>query len=120
MAALAAPGRTIVLVEPLAHGDPDTNPRECLAGATFIDECRFIADTTVRSFDRAYRRVAEAEPAVEVANLDRLVCPNLPTCDPMIDGTVVWWDHQHLTRAYSTSLGDDLAELFGTRGWLTP
>jgi len=118
--ALAAPGRRIVLVEPLVVGPTEASPIACLAEADYLEDCRFIADTTRIPTDDIYRDAAIGRPDVSVVNLDRLACPYLPICDPVIEGKVVRWDFQHLAFAFSRSLGVDLASFFEAQGLLDP
>ena len=51
-------------------------------------------------------------------DLDRVVCPALPICDPIVDGTVVRWDGAHLTRRFGMTLVDDLTKMLDDRGLL--
>jgi hypothetical protein len=104
---LRAPGRTLILVEPIVHSPPD--PLPCLQEATFVEDCRYVADTRPSPVDQLYRRLAADDPTILSASLDRLACPYLPICDPIIGGRVVRWDGQHLATAYAATLGDELA-----------
>jgi hypothetical protein len=49
-------------------------------------------------------------------DLDRLVCPYLPICDPILGGTVVQFDGSHLTNKFSTALAPDLAKYLTDNG----
>jgi hypothetical protein len=73
-----------------------------------LEECRWVADTHPTWLEEYERQLADANDNVWSADFDRLACPFLPICDPVIDGTIVWWDGQHLTMRYSESLADDL------------
>lgn len=115
---LAAPGRTLVLVEPVVESPIEDPPLRCLQQATFVEDCRYVADTTPSAVDRMYGRMARSRTGVEVVDLDQLVCPYLPICDPVVAGRVVRWDYQHLATAYSASLGDELTEVFRGKGLL--
>ena len=109
---LRAPGRTLVLVEPVVQGPIHPQPLRCLQRAEHLEDCRYVVDTDPSPVDRLYRTEARRRDDVEVANLDRLVCPYLPICDPVVDGRVVRFDYQHLATAYSRSLGDELDAYF--------
>jgi hypothetical protein len=45
---------------------------------------------------------------VLVADFDRLVCPYLPICDPVIAGHIVKIDKQHLTCEFAQYMSDDV------------
>lgn len=117
---LAADGRTVILVEPPVQSPADFDPLDCLADARFLEDCRYVARTRETWVDELYAAEAERVDGVAVANIDELICPYLPICDPVVGGRVVRWDYQHLTASYSASLGDDLAEYFDANGWLDP
>ena len=106
---LKAAGRKLVLVNPIVQSPIPPEPLQCLQRARFLEDCRFIAPNRPRPIDLLYQSLADADPSVIVANFDRLMCPYLPICDPVIGGVVVRWDHQHITAAYSATLGPRLA-----------
>ena len=109
---LSAKGRTIVLVNPLVRAPIDAPPLACLASAKYLEDCRFVGDMNPSRTDAIYQQVAGTNRDVVIADLDSLSCPYLPICDPVIDGIVARWDQQHLTTAFSASLGDELAAYF--------
>ena len=51
-------------------------------------------------------------------DLDRLVCPDLPTCDPVVDDKVVMYDSNHLATGFAATLADDLEALLMDAGAL--
>jgi peptidoglycan/LPS O-acetylase OafA/YrhL len=108
---LKAAGRKLVLVDPVLQS-PMAAPLQCLQHARFLEDCRFIAPNRPRQIDLLYQSLADTDSSVIVANLDRLICPYLPICDPVIGGVVVRWDQQHITAAYSATLGPQLATYF--------
>jgi peptidoglycan/LPS O-acetylase OafA/YrhL len=114
LAQLEVPGRTLVLVEPIVESPTPPEPLQCLQRARFLEDCRYAADTAPNLIDLLYRNIAD--PSVVVANFDRLVCPYLPICDPVIGGVVVRWDHEHISTAYSATLGPALTDYFKGAG----
>jgi peptidoglycan/LPS O-acetylase OafA/YrhL len=99
--ALEHASRKIVLIEdvPIATA---SDPFKCLSGAKVLEECRYLADPNPTPAEIVYREAATADPRhVFSANLDRLVCPFLPICDPVIGGHIVKFDPQHLTVDFS-------------------
>lgn len=45
-----------------------------------------------------------ATPGRRIYDLDRLVCPYLPICDPIVNRMVVRADESHLTPEFAVSL----------------
>ena len=43
---------------------------------------------------------------VFVANFDKLLCPYMPICDPVIGGLIVRFDNQHITPRFAITLAD--------------
>jgi peptidoglycan/LPS O-acetylase OafA/YrhL len=109
---LRAPGRKLVLVEPIVAGPAQPDPLTCLSHARFLEDCRFVAHTAPNQTELLFRRLAKTDPSYIDANLDRLACPYLPICDPVIGGVVVRWDRLHLATAYSATLGPALMTFF--------
>ncbi len=115
---LEAPGRIVVMMEPMVQAPADDPPLACLGAVEFLEDCRFVADTAPSRTDLLYQKLATGQPDVKVANLDQLACPYLPICDPVIGGHVVRWNFQHLARDYAASLGDELTSYFQQQGLL--
>ena len=49
-------------------------------------------------------------------DIDRLVCPYLPICDPLIDHHFVTIDGAHLSATFSSTLAAPIAEFFRSNG----
>jgi hypothetical protein len=49
-------------------------------------------------------------------DLDRLVCPYFPICDPIVNGVVVKRDKQHITAAYSKTMGEPIDSVLAADG----
>ena len=67
-----------------------------------------MASTTPDPIERDYRQLARRDSGVTSVDLDRLVCPYLPICDPIVDGQIVKWDPTHLTVAFARSIAPQL------------
>jgi peptidoglycan/LPS O-acetylase OafA/YrhL len=107
MAALRSGGREVVVVEPVPlplRPTPDFNPLICLASATTVEQCRYRANPSPSPLELLYRSIAQQDPKVFSLDLDREVCPLLPTCDPMVGDVIVKWDKQHVTKAFALTL----------------
>jgi SGNH domain-containing protein/acyltransferase-like protein len=107
--------KKILILEPAPTAPSD--PFVCLGRSKYLETCRFIASDRSQ-VDEVYRSFAD-KSRVFTANLDPFVCPNYPVCDPVIDGTVVRWDVQHLTPKFAESLAPKVALLLAFQGLIT-
>jgi peptidoglycan/LPS O-acetylase OafA/YrhL len=105
-ATLRADGDKVVLLEPIPVAPID--PLNCLSKSTYLEACRYVAGTTPDPIERDYRQLARRDSGVTSVDLDRLVCPYLPICDPIVDGQIVKWDPTHLTVAFARSIAPQL------------
>ena len=117
--ALRRPGRKLVLVEPIARPMNGMNPLSCLSKAKVAAECRYVTNPVPTSLELQYRNIARTERDVVSLNIDRLVCPHLPICDPIVNGTIVKWDPGHLTKAFATSIAPAIGAALRRDGVLT-
>jgi hypothetical protein len=101
LALLHKAGRKVVLVEPIPYGPKGEGPNVCLSRATSLDQCRYIASPGPMPVERMYRDLAAHDDATWSFDMDRLVCPYLPICDPVVDGLIVKLDQGHITATYS-------------------
>ncbi len=102
--ALRRDGRKIVVVEPTPYAPKELSPNVCLSKAKTVDECRYIASPGPTGVERMYRKIADAHRDVWALDIDQLVCPYLPICDPVIDGKIVKVDQGHITATYSRTI----------------
>jgi peptidoglycan/LPS O-acetylase OafA/YrhL len=115
---LRAKNRKVVLVEPIPVSRKDDDPEKCLSKAKFLEQCRYVATVGPTGEESIYRDLAASDPGVVSVNLDRLVCPYLPICDPEVRGLVVKHDDTHLTRTFAVSLLDPFKRTLVTAGVL--
>ena len=116
---LAADADAVVLIDSLPK-DYRSNPRECLATARFVEQCRFRANSEPTWTERLARTVADANPGVRTLDIDDWACPMLPVCDAMVAGRVAWWDGQHLAHDYVVARSEDLYRRLVGEGILPP
>ena len=129
--ALAVGGRDLVVIEPMpltpidlkAPGGngffrPHFNPLTCLSESRFLEACRYTSPIIPSPQELLERKLAEADENVFAADFDRLVCPFLPICDPVVAGIVVKWDGQHLARDYSESLAPKITQFLNDNNLL--
>ena len=107
-----ADGRDVVIIEPIPQPPQGYDPLACLSTARFLDECRFVASQSPSPTELYYRRLARSSNHVWDLDLDRLACPYLPICDPVVRGKIVWYDHSHLSVGYSRTLAGPIRALF--------
>ena len=115
--ALRAPGRKIIILEPLPIAPTGFDPFTCLSKAKFLEDCRYVASGRPSPLERFYRSLADGRSTYTL-DLDRLVCPYLPICDPIVNGTVVKKDAQHITAGYSKTLTGPIDTVFTKDGIL--
>jgi peptidoglycan/LPS O-acetylase OafA/YrhL len=111
---LETDGRKIVIYEPTPLAPQGFHPLTCLTQKKFLDDCRYVASPPT-PIERFYRSVANGE-TVFTQDLDRLVCPYYPICDPVVRGVVVKRDPQHITAAYSKMLAAPIGAILVADG----
>ena len=103
---LRATGAKVAVLEPIPVVGVDQ--LACLAKATYVEECRQVARATQDSLERAYRALDARDPHIWSVDIDRLVCPYLPICDPVVNRRAVRRDGTHLTTAFAESIAPQL------------
>ena len=106
---LESDGRKIVILEPFPLAPRMVQPLSCLSEAAFVERCRYVASPPT-PIEHDYRDLANGND-VFTLDLDRLVCPYYPICDPIVNGVVVKRDFQHITAEYSKMLAPSLSSL---------
>ena len=76
-----------------SYGDP----LDCLAKARRIEQCRVPVTPLNGILDALYRTEAARKPDVADLDLNPIVCPTVPICDPVFKGVPVWRDTLHYT-----------------------
>lgn len=108
ISALGAPDRRLVVVEPRPSSPFD--PPSCLSGATILEECAFLAGSQSVTEAIMLRELATELGTFSTVDLLDLVCPRYPVCDPIIEGTLVRYDRDHLYAGFAQSIGATFAE----------
>ncbi|MDQ1534747.1 MAG: hypothetical protein QOF28_2508 [Actinomycetota bacterium] len=104
---LSAPRRKVVLFEPTPLAALSDDPLSCLSTGHPASKCVYEANRQPTPFERFLRTIA-ARPDVWSVDLDRLACPRLPRCDPVVGKVIVKRDASHLTATYTGTLADSL------------
>jgi hypothetical protein len=116
LAELRAEGRKLVIIEPIPRAASE--PTQCLRTSKVLEACRYVANTKPSVVEQLYRMLAKQDDHVLSVDIDRLVCPYLPICDPVIGGHIVKIDAHHLTAEYARYLADDVDAYLKANGVL--
>jgi peptidoglycan/LPS O-acetylase OafA/YrhL len=117
LAELRAGGRKVVIIEPIPH--PPFDPIQCLSHAKVLEECRYPAPAPSDWLERFSRQLARRDKGVVSADFDRLVCPFLPICDPIVNNQIVDWDAAHLTAGFAKTLAPPIDDYLKQTGIIT-
>jgi hypothetical protein len=101
--ALERQNRRVVIIEPIPITARGVDPLSCISAGGPLTRCAYRASVVASPLERFYRSLAVPERVVSL-NVDRLVCPRLPICDPILHDIIVKRDGSHLTATYSTYL----------------
>ena len=61
--------------------------------------------------ERMYDKVAHSDEHVRLMDLDRVVCPYYPICDPVVSGDIVRVDGQHISPQYALDIVDQVTTM---------
>ena len=100
--ALRADGRKVLMIEPVPVAPFD--PVACLSKAKVLEQCSYVATKTPDLLAKTYRQLADPDNRTWSVDLDQVVCPYLPICDPVVNGQIVKWDSTHLTARFAKSI----------------
>ena len=98
-------GARTLLMEPLSFGPKD--PTICVSGASTVGDCAYEANAEPFPTERTYRDAADARDDVWVVDADRMACPYLPVCLPMVDGALVFQNQFHLSNQWMLDHADE-------------
>jgi len=107
-----------VVLEPTPRAPGGLNTLGCLSEATIVAECRFVVDPDPSGIEELYRRLDRDDDRVWAADLDRVVCPYLPICDPLVDQRVVTIDGAHLTEDFARAISPTVERYLTSNGVL--
>jgi peptidoglycan/LPS O-acetylase OafA/YrhL len=110
-------GARLIVIEPV----PALNfhQRDCLARATFVEQCAGKAAGKLPS-EKALEARAAVKHDVTLVDLDKAVCPRLPVCDAVVNGVVVRNDFDHLSVPFTRTLTDILDRRLTAAGAYKP
>lgn len=103
-ALVRASGAGLVLVKSLlgtrGFGIEGPDPLDCLARAETLGDCAVIPPLGRPALDGFYDVIAATTDGVTTVDLNPVLCPRSPLCEPVIDGTVVWREADHVTGSF--------------------
>ena len=108
LAELAAPGRTVVFLEPIPTARLGDDPLECVVEARRVEACRFPVTAEPLLLEQQIRALGVANPALVSLDLDRVVCPAKPECAVVVDEMIAWRDGLHITGSFARHLAPRL------------
>jgi peptidoglycan/LPS O-acetylase OafA/YrhL len=109
-------GRKIVILQPTPlPPSMNLNTLECLS--TGNTHCYFRIDPALTGLEDEFLRLGNNRD-VFTLDLDHLVCPRLPICDPVVNNIIVRRDHTHLTATYAAALAGPIETRLQARGIL--
>jgi len=88
-------GTRVLIVHNTIQANMD--PLECLAGATYIEQCLVPAPTSQDVSDRFYEAEDLTHDDVFTVDINPVICPDAPLCRPIVNGRMVWRGRNHLT-----------------------
>ncbi len=68
--------------------------------------------------DSYYDAVAASRDGVATIDLNPVICPDTPTCLPVVDGVVVWRNKNHITGAMATHVRGQIWQAIEDTGLL--
>jgi peptidoglycan/LPS O-acetylase OafA/YrhL len=105
----------VVLMEPIPF-DITFDPTICLSGAKVLEQCRYTVPPGPSDLEKLYRQLDQQDEHVWSLDIDKLVCPYLPICDPIVNQLVVKFDATHLTRAFAKSIAPAVDDFLVNNG----
>jgi peptidoglycan/LPS O-acetylase OafA/YrhL len=115
---LTASAKKVLIIDPVPVSTQKDDPLRCLERSKVLEACRFVAASHT-TLDNLFQSNVDNK-RVYVANIDKLLCPYLPICDPVINGVVVRWDSGHITPMFSLSLAAPMTTFLENLGLLKP
>jgi hypothetical protein len=98
----------MVIIEPAPRPPEDFDPLSCVSEGR--SRCVYRASRGPTPLERFFRQ-STSPPQIVTLDLDRVVCPRLPTCDPIVDDIIVKRDPNHLTATFARSRAAEVDSL---------
>jgi hypothetical protein len=109
--------RQIVVLEPIPATFP-FDPISCLSRGGPVAACAHKVDARPTAVELYYRQLRRRSPIWSL-DLDRVVCPRLPICDPIVRNVIVRRDaNGHLTATFARSVAASIEKMLRVRAIL--
>ena len=108
----------MVVIEPVPVAPLDQDPFACLTTGEALEACRFVANTESLPIEHLYRPLADNRTVYDM-DADRMLCPFMPICDPIVGGEIVRFDIQHITPRFGITIADEVATYLRDSGVLS-
>jgi len=92
------------------------DPLDCLARADTQADCLVTPPAERPLVDSFYEEAAVDHESAATVDLNPVVCPDHPACRPIVDGTVVWRNNDHVAARYFVEKREKLWELLRGSG----
>jgi len=115
--ALTAHGAKVVMLGTPPVAKQTADPTVCMARARFVEDCRFIANEVPTTEELLYRSLADNKTTY-MLDVDRLICPYMPICDPIVNGQVVRHDYAHISAQFAVTIAEPFYQALRSSGAL--
>jgi peptidoglycan/LPS O-acetylase OafA/YrhL len=95
-----------------------SDPLECLAGASYVEQCLVRDRTSRHADDRMYEAEGVVRDDVFTVDINPVVCPGGPPCRPILNRRIVWRDSNHLTARITVHLRSKIWDRISDSGAL--
>lgn len=99
--AITAAGSELVIAHSVigteGFGVDGFDPIDCLARAQALVDCAVTPPLDRPTVDGAYTVLDTGSADIHTVDFNPVICPAQPVCSPVLDGTVVWRDTDHVT-----------------------
>jgi hypothetical protein len=118
-----AAGAKMIIVKALlgtnGYDKDGPDPLDCLARASKLGDCALVPPLAKPFTDGIFDTLAAQSPGdTATVDLDPVFCPDFPICRPVIDGTVVWKDPDHVTGTFLDDQRERIWERLVATGFL--
>jgi peptidoglycan/LPS O-acetylase OafA/YrhL len=104
-------GRKVVVIEPIPLPQP-FDPLGCLSEGKSAKQCAFTVGLHTTPLESAFREEAGKVTNFWSLDLDRVVCPHLPTCDTVLNNVIVFRDDGHITKTFARASTAAVQQIF--------
>ncbi len=108
----------MVVIEPAPVAPLDQDPFACLTTAKRWKRVASSPTPNPLPIEHLYRPLADNRTVYDM-DADRMLCPFMPICDPIVGGEIVRFDIQHITPRFGIAIADEVATYLRDSGVLS-